>query len=194
MVVLPLLLTAAWHSRKDLPVALRGAVDARDGGLDVRYGAPLGPHPLLITALERRLAEAGVPVGDPGVRAGTAVVLAAAGSGDPGAVAAIGRMAARWQAQRGWAAVVPSYASAAAPDPATAVSRLTAVGARRVVVASYLLAPGRFATQVRESTLAAGAAAVSEVLGAAPELADVVLARYQAARARTATGGIARIA
>ena len=185
VVVLPLLLTAAYHSRTDLPAMLRAAAACRPGhpggGQEIRYGDPLGPHPLLIAALERRLAEADVPA-DPG----TSVVLAAAGSSDPGARATIARLAARWQAARGWRDVVPSYASAAAPTPAQAVATLRATGARRVVVASYLLAPGRFADQVRDQSVAAGAAAVSGVLGDAPELADVVLTRYAAALARPA--------
>jgi sirohydrochlorin ferrochelatase len=53
-----------------------------------------------------------------------------------------------------------------------------------VVVATYLLAPGRFADQVAESSLAAGAAAVSGALGAAPEVARLVLLRYAAAIGR----------
>jgi sirohydrochlorin ferrochelatase len=51
------------------------------------------------------------------------------------------------------------------------------------VVASYLLAPGLFADRIRESSLAAGAAAVSAPLGAAPEVADVLLDRYLEAAA-----------
>jgi sirohydrochlorin ferrochelatase len=46
------------------------------------------------------------------------------------------------------------------------------------VVASYLLAPGQFADRIRRGCLAAGAAAVSPALGAAPEVADVILDRY----------------
>jgi sirohydrochlorin ferrochelatase len=60
-----------------------------------------------------------------------------------------------------------------------------------VVVATYLLAPGYFADKVRDAALAAGAHAVSPALGAAPEVARVVLARYAeaaaAARRRPAT-------
>ena len=154
VVVLPLLLTGAYHSKTDLPAVLRAA-SARSGGrLEISYGDPLGPHPLLVTALERRLAEAGVHPGDPG----TSVVLAAAGSGDPQACAAVARLAARWRVLRGWQDVLPAYASAAAPPPGGAVSALLAGGARRVVVASYLLAPGRFAEQVRDEAIAAGAA------------------------------------
>ena len=111
------------------------------------YGATLGPHPLLLGALERRLAEAGPAARDP---ARTGVVLAAAGSSDPDANAAIARLAARWQARTGWFAVRPAYAAAAEPSPAAAVTGLLRAGARRVVVATYLLAPGFFADRIRE--------------------------------------------
>jgi sirohydrochlorin ferrochelatase len=174
VVVLPLLLTAAYHSETDLPAALRAASARRGGELEIRYGRPLGPHPLLISALERRLGKTGVPM-DP---AQTSVVLAAAGSSDPAATAAIAALAARWRAQRGWRDIIPAYASATSPAPAAAVAALKASGAQRVLVASYLLAPGRFADQVRDQALTAGATAVSGVLGAAPELAAIVLHRY----------------
>ena len=167
--VLPLLLTAAYHSKADIPRIL-----ARTPRPRVRYGATLGPHPLLLDALERRLTEA-----DPGTDpAGTAVVLAAAGSSDPEANATIARMAARWQARTGWFAVRPAYASAAGPSPAAAVTGLLRDGAPRVVVATYLLAPGLFADRIRHAALAAGASAVSPALGACAEVADVLLDRF----------------
>jgi sirohydrochlorin ferrochelatase len=209
VVVLPLLLTAAYHSEIDLPALLAEASGAHPG-LSISYGDPLGPHPLLLGALDRRLAECGAPVApgmaNPGItrpawplpggrrfpHAGPvpsspgdiAVVLAAAGSRRPAASAAIGAVAARWQAARGWRTVVPAYAAAGSPTPADAVSALLRGGAPAVVVATYLLAPGRFADQVAESSLRAGAAAVSGALGAAPEVARVVLLRYAAAVAR----------
>jgi sirohydrochlorin ferrochelatase len=168
-VVLPLLLTAAYHSKTDIPGALTEVRRAHPR-MRLRYGATLGPHPLMIAALERRLAEAGVtPDTD------TALVLAAAGSSDPSANATISRMARDW---RGWRRVVPAYASAARPTPAEAVRALREAGAPRVAVASYFLAPGHFADKVREESLAAGAVAVSPVLGAAPELAEIIGQRY----------------
>jgi sirohydrochlorin ferrochelatase len=192
--VLPLLLTAAYHSKTDIPRVLARTGLARSGlagsGLAgagrVTYGEPLGPHPLLLTALERRLP----PAEDPSE---VGVVLAAAGSSDPEANATIARLAAQWQARTGWFAVRPAYASAAAPDPATAVTQLREAGARRVVVATYLLAPGLFADRIREASLAAGAAAVSPALlpwppaaagDASPEVADVLLDRYVSAGTR----------
>lgn len=170
--VLPLLLTAAYHSKNDIPAMLASVPR------EVWYGATLGPHPLLLRALERRLA----PVVAPGDRDGTAVVLAAAGSSDHDANATIARLAARWQATGGWRAVVPAYASAASPRPAEAVAALLRSGARRVVVSTYLLAPGFFADLIREQSLDAGAAAVAPVLGAAPEIARIVAARYATTR------------
>jgi sirohydrochlorin ferrochelatase len=178
--VLPLLLTAAYHSKTDIPRVL--ARLGRDlPRLRVSYGATLGPHPLLVRALERRLAEADPAGAGP---AQTGVVLAAAGSSDPDANATIARMAAQWQARAGWFAVRPAYASAADPSPAAAVAGLLRAGARRVMVATYLLAPGFFADRIRDSSLAAGAAAVSATLGASDEVADVLLDRYQEAGTR----------
>jgi len=168
-VVLPLLLTAAYHSKTDIPGALAEARRAHPR-LGLRYGATLGPHPLMTAALERRLAEAGVtPDRD------TALVLAAAGSSDPTANGTITGMARRWQ---GWRCVIPAYASAARPTPAEAVRALRAAGAPRVAVASYFLAPGYFADKVRAESLAAGAVAVSGALGATPELAEIITERY----------------
>src|SRR5580658_2978151 len=195
--VLPLLLTAAYHSKTDIPRVLARAGTAR---LNVTYGAPLGPHPLLLRALERRLPETAFE--DP---ADTGVVLAAAGSSDPEANATIAGLAAQWQAAAGWFAVRPAYASAVSPAaaggqgstaPAQAVTELLRAGARRVVVASYLLAPGLFADRIRDASLAAGAAEVSPALlslppaaegGAAPEVVDIVLDRYQEAAMRERT-------
>jgi sirohydrochlorin ferrochelatase len=175
--VLPLLLTAAYHSKTDIPRELaRTSLRAER----VSYGAPLGPHPLLLRALRRRLTEED-PAGD---RSRTGVVLAAAGSSDPEANATIARLAAQWQARDGWLAARPAYASASDPTPAAAVAGLLAAGASRVVVASYLLAPGFFADRIKNASLAAGAAAVSPVLGASAEVADVLLDRYEEAGTR----------
>lgn len=171
--VLPLLLTAAYHSKADIPRLLT-LVGREFPRLHVSYGATLGPHPLLLRALERRLAEQ-APGADP---AQTGVVLAAAGSSDPEANATIARLASQWQDRAGWFAVRPAYASAAEPSPAAAVTGLLQDGASRVVVATYLLAPGLFADQIRTSSLAAGAAAVSPALGACPEVAEVLLDRF----------------
>lgn len=194
-IVLPLLLTEAYHSRVDIPAALaavRAPARLRDHegragqpAARVVQGATLGPHPLLVASLERRLSEAGVEIGDPG----TAVVLVSAGSSDARANAIISRMAREWVRARGWHSVTAAYASAASPTPEQAVLGLLATGCPdRVVVAPYLLASGHFADKVRRTSLSAGAQAVADPLGPAPELVTVLLERYAEA-VRTSRSG-----
>jgi sirohydrochlorin ferrochelatase len=178
VVVVPLLLTAAYHAKTDIPAQVAAAA-GRLPGLRVHQASALGPHPLLLSALERRLAEADA---HPGTRAETSVVLAAAGSSDPTANATVAALAARWQATGGWRRVVPAFASASGPTPADAVLALREEpGGGPVVVASYVLAPGYFADKIRRQAREAGAAVVSAPLGSAPEVADVILGRYLSA-------------
>ncbi|MDT0305102.1 sirohydrochlorin chelatase [Streptomonospora wellingtoniae] len=177
-VVLPALLTAAYHSRVDLPAVL-DRVRQSCPWLGVHYGATLGPHPLLLEAVERRLSQT-----PRARRAGTSLVLASAGSSHAGANAVIARAAADLQDRGPWERVVPAFASAASPTPGEAVANLYADGAERVAVADYLLAPGYFADRVAEQSFAAGAVAVSPALGDAPEVAEVVLRRYDEALGR----------
>ncbi|WP_031078588.1 sirohydrochlorin chelatase, partial [Streptomyces sp. NRRL WC-3742] len=135
-VAVPLLLNRAYHAKHDIPAALRSA------GSALPVADVLGPSPLLLAALERRLAEAGLDVGSAAVRARTGVVLAAAGSSDPAADAATRALAAHWHRTRGWAAVEVAYASATGPRVPDALAALRTAGATRTAVSPYLLAPG----------------------------------------------------
>ena len=143
--MLPLLLTAAYHSGTDIPGLLDEARRRCPGcgSATARRWARTRACCARWTGGWPRPARTW-----PG-RRHTAVVLAAAGSSHPAANAVIAQLAADWQATRGWQAVRPAYASAASPTPEQAVAGLIRDGARRVVVASYLLAPGRFADRVR---------------------------------------------
>lgn len=142
VIALPLLLTRAFHAKSDIPAVLR---EGRTGlpRLRVRQAEVLGPSPLLNSALERRLREAGIRPGD---RSSTGLVLASAGSTDPEAIAVIAEIA-RELRHTGWCSVRPAFASAATPAgfPRTedAVRALRAEGVRRVAVAPYVIAPGR---------------------------------------------------
>lgn len=180
-VAVPLLLNRAFHAKHDIPAALRAA------GAGLPVADVLGPSPLLLAALDRRLAGAGLDVRSAAVRAGTGVVLAAAGSSDPAADAATRRVAAEWRRTRGWAAVEVAYASAAGPRVPDALAALRAAGAGRTAVAPYLLAPGLLPDRIAAAS--AGADTLADVLGPAPELAALLLERYDRARkaARTMT-------
>jgi sirohydrochlorin ferrochelatase len=110
----------------------------------------------------------------PGGRGG-AVVLAAAGSADPAGAEDAQRMA-EWLAAEIGTPITVGYASAARPTVAEAVRAARAAGAAHVTVASYLLAPGHFADQLRAS----GADLVTPPLSPHPVLAELVLQRYDA--------------
>ncbi|MFI6944095.1 sirohydrochlorin chelatase [Streptomyces sp. NPDC050418] len=177
VVALPLLLTRAFHAKADIPGVLREAA-VRLPRLRVRQAEVLGPSPLLVDALERRLYEAGVR---PGERSSTGVVLASAGSSDPEANAVIAEIAREWR-RTGWCAVRPAFASASMPRTQDAVRELRAAGVRRIAVARYVLAPGFLPDRIARGAEEAGADVVAEVLGAAPEVARLLVDRYDACR------------
>lgn len=168
-VIVPLLLSAGYHVFVDLAEA------AETSPLPAMVTPALGPDLRLIEVLVTRLVEAGY-------RSGDEVVLAAAGSSDARAVADCHRVTALL-ADRLGSAVSTGFISAAVPalPEAVAVARSRAADAR-VVIATYLLAPGYFA----DLAAAAGADLVTEPLltpSSTPrELVNVVFDRVAGAR------------
>lgn len=167
-VVVPLLLSVGFHVRVDIA----GAVD----GAPAVAAVPLGPDERLVDVLADRLAEAGLRDDD-------AVVLAAAGSTDPGAAVAVEAVAAGLAARIGRTVGI-GYGAGATPRVPDAVAAARASGAPRVVVAAYLLAPGFFHDRV----LAAGADVVTAPLAPDDRLVAVVLDRYATATAELVAG------
>jgi sirohydrochlorin ferrochelatase len=180
-VVVPLLLTAAYHGRVDVPTELARARAA--SATDVRLAEVLGPvdgpvrdQPALdsmVAALTRRLDEAGSGRPD-------AVVLAAAGSRDPSALDTVDLVARALSVALG----VPcraGYASGAGPEVEDVVAALAAEGARRIAAAANFLAPGLLYDRAVGQARAAGALVTAAALGDAPEVVDLVLARASAA-------------
>ena len=174
VVALPLLLTRAFHAKADIPAVLAQAPRR----LRISRAEVLGPSPLLLSALERRLYEAGLTPAD---KSSTGVVLASAGSSDPEAIAVIAEIAREWR-HTGWCAVRPAFASASLPRTEQAVGELRALGCARVAVAPYVLAPGFLPDRIARG--AAGADVLADVLGPAPEVARLLLDRYDEARVR----------
>lgn len=168
-VVVPLLLSAGYHVHVDLRKSLAQTTDR-----ETALARALGPDDRLVTGLARRLREAGL-------RSSDRVVLACAGSSDRRAVDDCHEMGARLSSVLGQPVRV-SFISAAEPRVPDAVAAQRGGGAR-VVVATYLLAPGYFADLAASS----GGDVVSRPLlvadePPAPELVDLVLDRYRQAR------------
>ena len=188
--VVPLLLTAAYHSAVDIPAEISAA--RRDGlRMAVNVTDVLGPahgvmDGLLLAALRRRLAGAATARTLTGPAGLDAIVLAAAGTRDAAARRTVDVAAAALGASLGLPCLA-AYASAAAPTPGDAVGRLRAEGATRVGVAAYFLAPGRLYETGMESARAAGAVTIAAPLADAPEVAALVVARLAAAEQSAAT-------
>ncbi|MFJ8590439.1 sirohydrochlorin chelatase [Streptomyces sp. NPDC093598] len=166
-VLVPLLLSRGYHVKQDIP-EMAAASPAR-----THLAAPLGPHPLLVDALQARLSEAGWGATP---RRTSAVVLAAAGSRDPDAKTDTARTAHLLAARLG-VPVIPAYASAATPTVQEAVRTLLARGRRHIALASYFTAPGRFATECAQKAPWTAAAP----LGTHPAMAQLLLHRYEEA-------------
>lgn len=163
-VIVPLLLSAGYHVHVDLADEARGRAATVTGAL--------GPDDRLVDVLVARLVEAGLRWDD-------RVVLATAGSSDGRAVDDCRDMGRRL-AERLGRRVAVGFLSAARPSVAEAVANTRATHpVSRVVVASYLLAPGYF----HDLAAAAGGDVTTAPLlraDAAPPagLVDLVLDRY----------------
>jgi sirohydrochlorin ferrochelatase len=159
-VVVPAFLASGYHVRVDVPAQV-----AMAGPRDVVVTEAFGPAPSLVAAMHDRLTEAGWRPGD-------AVVMAAAGSSDPRALADVRRAAMLLGARTG-ALVRIGYAATAAPKISDVVAEVRET-ADRVAVASWLLAPGLFQKAIANCP----ADVVAAPLGDHPKVADLVVRRY----------------
>ncbi|WP_028660944.1 sirohydrochlorin chelatase [Nocardioides insulae] len=173
IVVVPLLLTDAFHAKVDVPSVVAEA-QARHQGVKIQATDVLGLETRFLEVLDVRLRAA---LKQARVRELDALVLAAAGSSDPLANQAVARLARVWGTHHRLP-VVAAYASSAPPATGEAVRQFRAEGRRHIAVASLFLAPGLLPDRAAELALEAGAVAVSDPLGAHPEVARTVLARY----------------
>ena len=175
VVVLPLLLTPASHSKTDIAASVQaGRLD--HPGMRLRYGRPLGPHTTLVELAARRLAEAGAADEDP-------VVLVAGGALDPDGNAQVAATARLLYEGRSWPSVDIAFASTARPTVVEALEKLLLQGFSRVSVACYFLGLGYLPRLVeRQAASMPGAeAVVSAPLGVSDELASLVLLRHDEA-------------
>jgi sirohydrochlorin cobaltochelatase len=172
VVVVPLLLTPASHSKTDVAASVQTGRLAHPG-MRLRYGRPLGPHPVLVDLLDRRLGEAGASPDDP-------VVLVAGGALDPDANAQVAATARLLWEGRPWPSVDVAFASTTRPSVGEALERLRALGHRRVSVARYFLGPGYLPRLVEQQAREVEGVdvVVSAPLGVDRGLSALVLGRY----------------
>lgn len=173
VVVVPLLLTSAYHAKVDVPASAE-QVNAAYDSVTVTVADVIGPDAALLSILDERLREA---LRLARVRELDALVLAAAGSSDARANATIARLARLWGHRHRLPTTV-AFASTAPPSTGEAVREWRRQGKRYVAVGSLFVAPGKLTDRAEELAQEAGAVAVSQPLGAHDELARLILARY----------------
>jgi sirohydrochlorin ferrochelatase len=164
-ILVPAFLARGYHVNDDIPAHV-----AASGHPDVTVAEALGPSPEIARVLADRLIESAWCPGD-------SVILAAAGTSDPAARSDLHKMAASTSALTS-SRVELAFAATGEPAVADAVAALRSRGARRVVVASYLLADGLFQDRLRDS----GADAVSDPLGSHPAIVRLIASRFRRAR------------
>ena len=169
-VLVPLLLTSAYHGRVDVPGEITAA-RAEHPALAVEQAQVLGPvdgrvPELLLDALEARLGPAPVD----------ALVLAAAGTRNAAARMTVEQAAAALGGRLGVPCRV-AYASAAPPLSGDVVRDLRAEGHGRVGLVSYFLAPGLLWDSTVASAREAGVEVVAEPLTDVPAVAELVVGR-----------------
>jgi sirohydrochlorin ferrochelatase len=163
--VVPAFLASGYHVRVDLPAHV-----AASGHPDVTVTDPLGACPSVVQVLTARLVECGWRPGD-------SVILAAAGTSDACAQSDLRGTAAMLSAAIG-DRVELAYVATGEPRVGDAVVELRRQRARRVVLASYLLADGLFQDRLHRS----GADLVADPLGGHPAMVRLIANRFKRAR------------
>jgi uroporphyrin-III C-methyltransferase/precorrin-2 dehydrogenase/sirohydrochlorin ferrochelatase len=171
-VLVPLLLTEAYHVKTDVPAA--AAAMAAVGQGEYPVAGALGPHRLLFDAAAELVARADGPA-----QGRTGVVLYAGGSSDREALVAIAEAAVGLDpvASGAWAVA----ALAGGDDITDVVARMRAAGCDRVVVVTYLVADGVLRDRMVQRAEAAGALVAPGTLGDTGALADLVVLRAREA-------------
>ena len=184
VVAVPLVLLGAGHMKNDGPAALARA-RARHPEVAFAYARALGIHPAPIEVAAARLdaATEGWPA------QATAVVVVGRGSSDPDANAdlfKVGRLL--WDRRRvEW--VEAAFVSLAPPSVSSALERCRRLGAARIAVVPYFLFTGVLVERIAAQAAAWAAdhpaveVRTGQEMGPDPQLARLVLERYDEARA-----------
>lgn len=189
---LPLFLGAATHQKNDVPTAINW-LRGRYPDVAFDYGAPLGAHAGIAEAMAARAADAiaaAEAAGSAPIAPGeTALLLVGRGSRDPdsnGELYKAGRLI--YEGGR-FGLVEACFIAIAAPDMTAGVERCVRLGARRIVLAPYMLFTGVLTKRMerlgRELSAAyPGVQIVSAApLGGEPRVLNVVIQRIAEARA-----------
>lgn len=168
IVVVPLLLSAGYHVHVDL------AREVRAGDAQVTLAGALGPDIRLARILHNRLREAGSQPGDH-------VIMTAAGSSDARAIEDCGIVADQLATELGDDVTLAFHSAHSPTLPEAIADARVRFPERRVVISSYLLAPGYFQSLAENSDADIVTEPIlSPTFGPADALVELVGDRYRA--------------
>lgn len=154
--------------------ALVGACRAHHPDMNFVASRPVGPELSLLTILDARLRSA---LAGARVLELDGLVLSAERTGDVRGAALLARRARQWSTHHRLPCLT-AVADGSGPSVAQAIAGLRAQGRRHIAVGSFNLTPDELFHASKEQALRLGAVAVSNPIGAADEVVELVLARY----------------
>ncbi|WP_415976537.1 sirohydrochlorin chelatase [Rhodococcus sp. 077-4] len=176
IVAVPMLLGKAFHAKVDLPALLADA-RARHPHASIMQADILGDDRLLIDAVRDRITDTGVALVDSTV----GIALAAVGSSSRPANQRTRVVAQKLLTGTRWAGAVTCFATSVSPSPTDAIEQLRSMGAVRIVVAPWFLAPGLLTDRIDASVADLPDVMQSHVIGAHPAVAELASRRYDSA-------------
>lgn len=183
VVVVPLMLHAAGHSKSDVPAVVLEA-RLRHPGAHLTYGRPLGADHGLLSLGRRRLEAVG--------GLGLPLAVLSRGSSDPDANAEAYRAGRLLADMAGAPLLAPGFSGITWPTVPAALEQLARLGAERIAAFAWFLATGVLIERMRqdftEFTRASGVEVVDAgYFGIEPEITALVLERVaEAERGHTA--------
>lgn len=177
VVVVPLMLFAAGHTKSDVPAVVLAA-RARHPRARIAYGRPLGVAHALLTLARRRLQDAGA--------IGLPLAVLARGTSDPAANAEAWRASRLLADMSGAQLVATGFAGLTWPTVRGALDQLHRLGAPHIAVFSWFLATGVLLERMRDDWQAFAEAMRVPVIdaghfGVEPELVGLVWDRVDEA-------------
>jgi sirohydrochlorin ferrochelatase len=179
VIVVPLMLHAAGHSKSDVPAVVLEA-RARHPKARLRYARPFGVDAALLDLAHKQLADVGA--------LGVPLAVLARGTSDPDANAEAAKAARLLAEMSGSRLVVSGFSGVTWPSVPEALEQLQRLGAERIAAFAWYIATGVLLDRMKEDFARFTAATGIEVLdaghfGAGTELAQLVLDRVAEAEA-----------
>jgi sirohydrochlorin ferrochelatase len=179
IVVVPLMLNSAGHSKSDVPaVVLEGR--ARHPGIAICYARPLGPDHALLALGGRRIADAG--------GSGRCLLVVARGTTEPEANADAYRVARLLAEFSGAPSVHIAFSGLTWPSVPQELELTRRLGAEQITTFAWYLSTGRLVQRMQRQFAEFAATSGVEVLDAGylgpdPALVPVIIDRYEEALA-----------